>query len=128
MSSRTRRWGKSIAVVVLAGVVTALVLFGVTGGSATYSYLGFCGPTVAPGFDPWTGEPHGGIFRCTRIDGPITIEPGEVPDDLIGRRAVPLPVGFALGAFIALVWLPVGWIADRRRAWNPGEPQLSGDG
>ena len=123
-----RRWTRSIAVVVLVGAVTALGLFGVTSGTTAHGYLGFCGPTVDPGFDPWTGEPHGGIFRCTRIDGPTTIEPGEVPDELIGRQAVPLPFGFALGVVIALAWLAVGSIADRRRAWTPRPRAGSGAG
>ena len=101
-----KRAVKTIGVVVLGGVVAAIVLFGVTGYAPIRSYLGMCQPTVVPGFDPWTGEPHGGIWRCPRFDGSAaTTAPGEVPDELIDRPVVPLPVGFALGAFIALVWL-----------------------
>ena len=124
-----RRWGRSIAVVVLAGLVTAVVLFGVTSWTAEYTYLGpACATnTVAqPGFDPWTGEPRGRIFDCAPIDGSATTRiTGEPPDELIGRRAVPLPVGFALTVFIALIWLGARAIteADRRRASNP-EPTI----
>ena len=70
-----RRWGRSIAVVVLAGVVTAFVLYGVTSWTPYYAYLG-TGVGVRhvsnPGFDPWTGEPHGRIVDFTPIDGSAT--------------------------------------------------------
>jgi hypothetical protein len=120
-----RRWGRSIAVVILCGVVTAIILFGVTSATPTYAYLGpLCAirEIAPPGFDPWTGVPHGRIFDCKPIDGSATTRvTGEPPDELIGRPVVPLPLGFALGAFITLVWLTARSIteADRRRGRNP---------
>jgi hypothetical protein len=127
---------RSIAVVVLGGAVTAIALFGVTSQAPTYGYLGpLCAQHVAgPGFDPWTGEPHGRIFTmpvgswdgCLTGQAVRTIK-GEVPAELIDRLAVPLPVGFALGAFIALIWLTARSIteADRRTSaarWRGGTP------
>lgn len=96
----------SIAAVVLAGCVTAGALFVVTSWTSIYGYLGplRAQEVAAPGFDAWTGVPHGRTYDCTPLDGTATrrVTTG-VPDDLIGRRAVPLPVGFAVGGFIALV-------------------------
>jgi hypothetical protein len=117
--SRARKLATSITLVVLAGVVTASVLSFVTTLTPGYTYLGPLGAqTVAdPGFDPWTGEPDGRIFDYTPIDGSATTRiTGKAPDELIARWVIPLPVGFALGVFIALAWLTVGSIADRRRA------------
>ena len=115
---------RSIAVVVLGGVVTAITLFSVTSQAPTYGYLGpLCAQHVAgPGFDPWTGEPHGRIYDCTPIfdeSAPTTRITGDVPAELADRRAVPLPVGFAIGSFIALVWLTATSLTDRRHAWSP---------
>ena len=122
MGSRTRRWTRSISVVVLAGMVTAIALFVLTSVTEIHASFGSgVGKQVVamPGFDPWTGEPHGRIFDCKPIDGSATTRiTEEPPDDLIARRAVPLPVGFALGVVIALAWLTARSIADRR-AWNP---------
>ena len=120
-----RRWGRSIAVVVLAGVVTAFVLYGVTSWTPYYAYLG-TGVGVRhvsnPGFDPWTGEPHGRIVDYTPIDGSTTRITQEPEDDMIDRRAVPLPVGFALTVFIALIWRTARSTteADRPSATEPG--------
>ena len=66
---------RSIAVVVLAGVVMAVVLFVLT--SLTEIHASF-GPGVGtqvvamPGFDPWTGEPHGMVYDRTSMHGPAT--------------------------------------------------------
>ena len=113
-----RRLMRSIAVVVLGGVVTAVALFGVTSQAPTYGYLGpLCATrtVVNPGFDPWTGEPYGRTYECIDIlaDEPSTrLVTDEAPDDLIGRPVVPLPVGFVLGAFITLVWLTARSITE----------------
>jgi len=104
----------------------AIILFGVTSGTPGYTFLGpHCATrtVVNPGFDPWTGEPYGRTYECIDIlaDEPSTrLVTDEAPDDLIGRPVVPLPLGFALGALIALIWLTARSIteADRRRPWN----------
>ena len=102
--------------VVLAGVVVALVLFGVSGWTLTRAYLG--GPevdVVAEGFDFWTGAPHGRSYRVDPAFVPnaaperITLP---IPEDMAGRRAIPGPVGFAVGALGSMLALAR---LDRRR-------------
>ena len=55
------------------------------------------------GFDAWTGQPHG--WRYTEhphgIGDPVTTY-GPMPLDLVGRWAIPLPAGFAIGAMAGL--------------------------
>ena len=90
---------------VLAGaVIIGIASFWLTSSTPSYSYLGpicFSGIVREPGFDPWTGEPHGLTYRCTN-DLPVGI-PGtrdvteSPPDDLASRRAIPIPAGMALG-------------------------------
>jgi hypothetical protein len=49
-------------------------------------------------FDPFTGEPRGWSYtRPNRVAPGDTITVGPVPADMVGRWAVPLPLGFALG-------------------------------
>ena len=121
-----RRWGRSIAVVVPAGVVTAFVLYGVTS------------------WTPYSRIPRDRRRRATRrriqasthgrvspTDGSSTSHPStgsatriaqEPEDDMIDRRAVPIPVGFALTVFIALIWHTARSTteADRPSATEPG--------
>jgi hypothetical protein len=115
---------EAIAVAVLGGVLTAFALFAVSASTPGYVYTGpLCQlRTVAdPGFDPWTGEPHGRIFDCRPLDrSPISRVIADPPTELIGRRAVPLPLGFGLGVFIALMWLRSAR-GSPSRPWNPEE-------
>jgi hypothetical protein len=99
-----RRIALVILTSVVMGVVMGVVLYTATS-SEPKTYLGKCQPTVAkPEFDPWTGEPYVGILACTHIDGSVTRRNAAVPDDMVGRRAIPVPAGFALGVAIALIW------------------------
>ena len=114
----------SIAVIVLGGVLTAFALFVVTAGTPGYTYTGpLCQlrAIADPGFDPWTGQPHGRVFDCQPLDGsPITRISADPPSELIGRRVIPLPLGFGLGAFIAWMWLKTSG-GMPSRPWNPEE-------
>jgi hypothetical protein len=93
---------------VLAGAsILGTVAFLLTSSTPTYSRLGplcLTGIVREPGFDPWTGEPFGTIYRCTN-DLPVGI-PGtrdvteDPPDDLASRRAIPIPAGAALGVLV----------------------------
>jgi hypothetical protein len=63
-----------------------------------------------PGFDPLTGEPHGRSFRCIG-SGPLISSSPE--PDLSSRRAIPVPLGFLLGA--AAAGLVLLFVMGRRR-------------
>jgi len=97
--------------IVLGGLLVGVVAFAFTG---SYPQVGYLGPLCrsdevrAAGFDPWTGLPVGGIYRCDPTfpgDLPSHLVPLPVPEDLVGRRAIPVPVGFAVGAVLSLVLL-----------------------
>jgi hypothetical protein len=115
------RW---VAAVVVSGVAAALGLFFVTSwGVPQYGYLGpLCAvrDIAQPGFNPWTGEPHGRIFECAQLfdeaGSPIKRVTSEAPIELVDRQAVPLPAGFAVGALIAVVWLTVNGVTAGRTA------------
>jgi hypothetical protein len=101
-----KRLATQIALIGLIGAVVALVAFTVT--ASTPSYLGSpCREyLIRPGFSPWTGEPHGFtyIFHCDSEHPGLLVTPG-VPDELAGRWAIPLPVGFVLGLGIGVLVL-----------------------
>ena len=63
------------------------------------------------GFDLWTGEPHGWWYRENPHGMGENTERGPVPADIAGRRAIPFPLGFALGALVGLALVTV----SRRR-------------
>jgi hypothetical protein len=64
---------------------------------------------VPSGFSPWTGEPHGWSATVPRsLNLGDAVEHGPVPDDIRGRWAIPLPLGFALGAAAGLGLVVVG--------------------
>jgi len=93
---------------VLAGaLIIGIASFWLTSSTPRYSYLGhvcMTGIVREPGFDPWTGEPYGMTYRCTNDLGigiPGTRDLTETPpDDIAGRRAIPIPAGFALGVLV----------------------------
>jgi hypothetical protein len=107
------RW---IATSVLGGVVVGGGIFVLTSQHEEYAYLGpLCrGAEVrAAGFDPWTGDPIGAIYVCNQVfpesppAHPVTEPP---PQDLMGRHAIPVQSGFALGfvGTAVLLWLRRG--------------------
>ena len=115
----------SIAVLVLGGMFTALALFIVTAWTPRYVYTGpLCQlRTIAdPGFDPWTGEPRGRIFDCQPVDGsPMTRINAYPPSELLERRAVPLPLGFAIGVSMASMWLRSSGVLPSRPSTPHGK-------
>ena len=96
------------AAVIAGALIIGIASFWLTSSTRVYSTLGhFClsGIVREPGFDPWTGEPYGMTYQCTN-DLP---ELGDVgtrdvtespPDDIAGRRAIPIPAGTALGVLV----------------------------
>jgi hypothetical protein len=89
----------------LGACVIGVAAFWLTSSTATYTYLGplcLTGIVREPGFDPWTGQPYGTIYLCTNDlpglgDGSTREVTDGPPDDLVGRWAIPVPVGTALG-------------------------------
>ena len=124
MESRLVGAVRSIALVVAGGVIVAFVAFALTSAAPFGRYLGpICVDDVArPGFDIWTGEPHGRIvdqYQCppdppeARVNVVRFAYP--VPDQMVGRRAMPLPVGFIAGCV-----LTIGLLAIFRVRRRPG--------
>lgn len=92
--------------------------------TATHEQRNYLGPICAinivdDGFDPWTGLPHGRSYTCDpNVFGStrevLTLIQGDVPEDMAGRRAVSVPLGFLLGAALA-----VGGLQLRRIVKTP---------
>ncbi len=107
-----------LALVVLAGSLVAVVAFNAT--SATLQRFGHSNPpcrglvVVEAAYDPWTGLPHGTEFTC-----PVSASwptgwhlQSTPPEEVAGTRAIPMPVGFALGCLTAAGAI---FLIDRRR-------------
>lgn len=108
---------RHIAEICVAGLVVSIVMFAMTSGYASPGYLGpLCrSSTIEAGFDPWTGLPHGPAYVCEPTfagDPPTHLVAEPIPAELVGRRAIPMPVGFAVGAVAAGLFLA---LRDRRR-------------
>lgn len=105
-----------IILIALGGAIASVTSFGVTSTHGVIATLG--GPTVDvedAGFDLWTGEPHGRSYRIDPQFDPAAMsgriqEP--VPEDIVGRRAIPLPISFVIGS------LGTGVIATSASRWN----------
>jgi hypothetical protein len=102
---------RAFVTAVVIGVVVAVVAFALTSIHRNLNYLG--GPCTEykafPYIDPWTGEWVSGLyvetsanvppFGCSAPGRSFALDP---PSDLAGIRAIPLPIGFTLGAAGAL--------------------------
>ena len=117
-----RRPWFSIRQLVLACVVGLIV--GVGGFLLTSSVLlpangSSCDPIIAAGFDPWTGLPHGPTLSCRA--GQATGEnlaptgPAGMQSDIALRQAIPVPLGFVVGAGLVLI-VPTVRSAVKRRS------------
>jgi hypothetical protein len=109
--------GRWVAAVLLVGIVAGWGAFAVTAQHQQYGHLGpLCRSAQirGEGFDPWTGEPVGEIYVCDPThpgDPPshhVTVPP---PAELVGRRAIPVQIGFAVGSVTTAVLL---WVRRRR--------------
>lgn len=98
---------RALLAIGLIGVSVASVSFALTSSYPQSMYLGpLCRTAdVRPaGFDPWTGQPVGDVYRCDPVlagDPPSHEVVLPIPEDLMWRVAMPLPIGFVLGAAIA---------------------------
>jgi hypothetical protein len=99
-----------LGLVATAGAVVAVVLFVLTSQVSilhTYS-TPVCGPgeelrVDQPAFDLVTGMPHGRSVSCVAAGSSRQILTLAPEADLAGRRAIPLPIGFIIGAVAASV-------------------------
>jgi hypothetical protein len=117
------RWLRLLVLVVVGGFGVSVGAFWVTSLTPNYLYLGPICITndVHPGFDPWTGQPHGRNYD--RVDCDLEADPaivqhieGAIPPEMQGRQALPLPAGFAAGCLITVGALA---LQDSRRRARP---------
>jgi hypothetical protein len=110
--ARTRSWQPSrrrLALAVVVGLGVGFGAFFLTSMQPAFGYLGFCHPGVAQGFDPWTGQPHGSTLICDQnalVPNPQATINDPIPPALVGRQAIPVPLGFVVGAGVVLL-IPV---------------------
>ena len=113
-----RRWfsTRELLAAALVGLVVGCGAFLLTAQASQAIHIPECIPTADAGFDPLTGLPHGATFECAQLTGSggqTSVVPAlSMPPELAGRRAIPVPLGFAVGGTAALVGLT---IARRRR-------------
>lgn len=113
-TERRRRWLDRVLTVSLSILIGSMVAAGADVTTQSHSTATFfpadwgskvpmCTTTLdGPGFDPWTGFPHGWKYTCDPVQAGIRgAQPssgeGPIPAVLANRWAVPLPLGFLLG-------------------------------
>ena len=113
----------------MSGAVVAVIAFSLTSIHRNLTYLG--GPCTEykafPYIDPWTGHWVSGLyvdtsadvppFDCSAPGGSVALDP---PPDLAGIRAIPMPIGFALGATGALAAMTLLRVSNRRAPQTGG--------
>lgn len=128
-TERRRSWIDRVLSLSLSALVGSLVAAGAYVTTQSHSTATFfpadwggeqpmCTTTLtSPGFDPWTGFPHGWKYTCDPVQGGIRAAQtsrgeGPIPAVLANRWAVPLPLGFLVGFVPAFVGLA------RRDPWR----------
>ena len=111
----------SVQQLVLACLVGLIVGFGAflpTAMDSQDQVLSMCYPGLMAGFDPWTGMAHGTTLHCPQlnVDGTQSSVTQYIPmpPDLATRRAIPVPLGFAVGAGLVLIVSTVTGVWQRR--------------
>jgi hypothetical protein len=103
-----RNWPRTLAITVNCAVIFALAAYAFTSTAASScNVLGGIGIEVVscPGFDAWTGEPHGLTVKYNAVPGlheAVPPKTDDVPADMRDMRAIPLPVGFTIGLFLTI--------------------------
>ena len=113
----------SNALTVAGGLLLAFVMFLMT--VRVVSYLGPVGRPEGTNFvedfggtDPWTGEFRPRTWTYTDPTGEQVTKVFELPDGLQNYRAVPLPVGFAVGCLLTLTVIAIATRRPRKGAPN----------
>jgi hypothetical protein len=136
MATRVTGWiarQHAFVVIGVAGALVALATYDATAGRPAdapgdFDTVGRSGGTVhlspyvtswsESHFDPWTGLPLGWSTTENPHGFGEIIEHGAVPPDMVGRRAIPLPLGLALGAMLGLALV----VVTRRVRVAAGDP------
>ncbi len=119
MLGRLRQIGvRRIVLVLVIGLVVGIGAFALTS-THQEEWLGgppYCTSLAPPGFDLWTGVPHGRVVDCR--PGPLSplrvevVDTWPVPMDMLNRTVIPVPVGFLIGSLATAGVLALN---DRRR-------------
>ena len=114
------RWfsAKQLVLACLVGLVVGYGAFLLSATGPDEKVISMCIPVVNAGFDPLTGVPHGWTLNCPQLhtDGTQTSVTQDVamPDDLASRRAIPVPLGFIVGAGLVLIVSTIMGVRSRR--------------
>lgn len=120
---RAPRWfsAKEVVLAALVGLLVGYGAFLLTAQDSQDLVISSCTSVLQPGFDPLTGLPHGASFDCpqlTGLGGQVPVRQDDAaPAELATRRAVPVPLGFVLGAAAVLLVLTAA-----RRVRRESEP------
>ena len=115
-----RRWFsvRQLALACLVGLIVGYSAFLLTAMGPDEKVISMCNPVLNAGFDPLTGLPHGWTLNCPQLhpDGTQTSVTQDVPmsADLASRRAIPVPLGFVVGAGLVLLVPTVRGALKRR--------------
>jgi hypothetical protein len=131
MLNRLTPWLRVVSLVLIVGGAISLTSFFVTSQHRQFTYLGpLCARDLAlPAFDPWTGAPHGRIYEVSEPCPPASagttyrLVVVSIPREMLGRQAIPVPVGFVSGCAFAVIGIGLGVVLVGRRRLGPGRPQ-----
>ena len=117
MSVRRMFSTRQLLAAAFVGLVVGYGAFLLTAQAPQALHIPECIPAVDAGFDPLTGLPHGATIDCAQLTGAggqtSVAQSQAMPAELASRRAIPVPVGFAVGGAGALVGLSI--VRVRRR-------------
>jgi len=115
-----RRWFsvQQLAVACLVGLIVGFGAYLLTATTSAQPHFPECLFRPEAGFDPWTGQPHGATEDCAQLVGDgstkVVTQNYPIPADLAARRAIPVPLGFGVGALLVLVASTAAGVWQRR--------------
>ena len=104
-----RRWFsvRQLALACLVGLIVGYGAFLLSAQASQDPVNVGCVPALETGFDPLTGLPHGATLECAQLTGaggqiPVA-QDIPMPAGLASRHAIPVPLGFVVGAGLVLL-------------------------